>query len=165
MIVHRETIEVKSGEIRPTFYQVTPRVREIVQESGVKNGICVVYSHHTTCSVITQENSFDKTYNGYEFVQQDFLNIMEKLVPTCKAENQYMHPGPVLTEYAESIGEIKPWALNTDAHLRSAIIGRSETVVIVDGKLDMGEFGHIYFIDFDQTRPRTRQVQIQIIGE
>ena len=54
---------------------------------------------------------------------------------------------------------------NTDAHLRSSIIGRSETIVLIDGELDLGEFGHIHFIDFDQTRARQRTVQVMIIGE
>jgi thiamine phosphate synthase YjbQ (UPF0047 family) len=44
-------------------------------------------------------------------------------------------------------------------------VGRSETVLVIDGKLDMGEFGNIYFIDFDQTRARKRIVQIQVMGE
>ena len=55
--------------------------------------------------------------------------------------------------------------LNTDGHLRSVLLGRSESVVIADGQLDLGRFGHIYFADFDKTRARDRQVQIQIIGE
>ena len=54
---------------------------------------------------------------------------------------------------------------NTDAHLRSSIIGRSETIVVEDGVPDLGEFGFIYFIDFDQTRSRTRTVQVMVIGE
>ena len=41
-------------------------------------------------------------------------------------------------------------SLNTEAHLRSVFFGRSETIVIIDGKLDMGEFGYIYFVDWDQ---------------
>jgi thiamine phosphate synthase YjbQ (UPF0047 family) len=45
------------------------------------------------------------------------------------------------------------------------LVGRSETIVVINGKLDLGEFGKIYFIDFDQTRARTRTVQIQVIGE
>jgi len=165
MKVYREMIEVTSGEIRPTFYQVTPQVKEIVERSGVQNGICVVYSHHTTCSVITQEDSFDRTYKDYEFLQQDLLNVFESIIPTTRMETQYMHPGPKLTEFADSIGEGKPLTMNTDAHLRSSILGRSESIVIVNGKLDMGQFGHVYFIDFDQTRVRTRQIQVQIIGE
>jgi thiamine phosphate synthase YjbQ (UPF0047 family) len=45
------------------------------------------------------------------------------------------------------------------------MLGRSESIVVIDGKLDMGRFGHVYFIDFDKTRARDREVQIQIIGE
>ena len=75
-----------------------------------------------------------------------------------------MHPGPKLTEVSMKF-EPKACTLNTDAHLRSAFMGRSATMGIVDGKLDMGEFGQIYFIDFDQTRARERRATIQIIGE
>ncbi|MDR0426331.1 MAG: YjbQ family protein [Clostridiales bacterium] len=44
-------------------------------------------------------------------------------------------------------------------------MGRSESIPVINGKLELGEFGHIYFIDFDQTRPRERTVTLQIIGE
>lgn len=165
MKVYREAFEVTSTGIRPTFHTVTGQVKEIVERSEIKNGICVVYSHHTTCSVMIQECSFDTTYTGLEYLQQDLWDVMEKIVPTCRVEGQYMHPGPKLTEFSREHGEEKPETLNTDGHLRSALLGRSETVVLFDGSLDMGSFGHIYFVDFDQTRARTRQVQVQIIGE
>ena len=165
MKVYRETIAARSTSLYPTFHKITDQVREILKRSGVQNGICVVYSHHTTCSVFTQECSFDTAYNGLEFLQQDLVDIFEKLVPTCRKEGQYMHPGPQLTEFAESIGESKLDALNTDGHLRSVLLGRSESIVIVDGALDMGQFGHVYFVDWDKTRVRDRKVQVQIIGE
>ena len=165
MKVHRETINARSTGLYPTFHKITDDVNAIVERSGVKNGICVVYSHHTTCSVMIQECSFDEAYNGLEFLQQDLVDILERLVPTCLKEGQYMHPGPEITAYANSIGESKLECLNTDAHLRSIFFGRSESIVIVDGKLDMGRFGHIYFADFDKTRIRDREVQVQIIGE
>lgn len=76
-----------------------------------------------------------------------------------------MHPGPKLTEFSREHGEDKPETLNTDGHLRSAFLGRSESIVVADGSLDMGKFGHVYFVDFDQTHTRTRQIQVQIIGE
>ena len=44
-------------------------------------------------------------------------------------------------------------------------MGRSQTIVVEDGQMDLGEFGFIYFIDFDQTRARERTVQIMVIGE
>ena len=166
MKIHRESIPVQSAGLHPTFHDVTDEVKRIVAESGIMNGFCVVYSHHTTCSVMTQENSHDKTYFGLEYLQQDLCNIMEKLVPTCRAEGQYMHPGPKHIEFANDYGEVGEWvSLNTDAHLRSVFFGRSETIVIIDGKMDLGEFGYVYFIDWDQVRARPRSVQVQIIGE
>ena len=165
MTIYRETFQVKSSGMRPTFHMVTGQVQEIVNQSGIRNGICVVYSHHTTCSVITQECSFDKTYTGLEYLQQDLCDVMERMIPTCRKEGQYMHPGPELTEFSRLHGEDKPQTLNTDGHLRSVFLGRSETIVLIDGKLDLGSFGQIYFVDFDQTCGRERQVQVQIIGE
>ena len=44
-------------------------------------------------------------------------------------------------------------------------MGRSESIVVIDGKMDLGSFAHVYFVDFDQTRSRTRTVQVQVIGE
>ena len=92
MKTYRETIDVQSNGLNPTFHDITAEVKKIFENSGIQNGICVVYSHHTTCSVMTQECSHDKTYFGHEFLQQDLCNIMEKLIPTCRYEGQYMHP-------------------------------------------------------------------------
>ena len=161
----RESFKVQSTGVRPTFHTITEKVQQIVDGAKIESGICVVYSHHTTCSVMTQECSFDKTYNGLEYLQQDLLDIFERLIPTCRKEGQYMHPGPELTEFSRQHGEDKPQTLNTDAHLRSVFIGRNESIPIINGKLDLGKFGHIYFIDFDQTCAKERQVEIQIIGE
>jgi secondary thiamine-phosphate synthase enzyme len=165
MKIFRKTIDVKSTGIRPTFHMITDQVQNIVNESSISEGLCVVYSHHTTCSVMVQECSFDKTYTGLEYLQQDLCNILENIIPTCRVEGQYLHPGPQLTEFSLQHGEDKPRTLNTDAHLRSSLIGRSESIVIAQGKLDLGSFGHIYFIDFDQTCARERTIQVQIIGE
>ncbi len=165
MKLHRETLHVQSTGTRPTFHMITDEVKQAVKNSGILNGICVVYSHHTTCSVMIQECSFDKTYTGLEYLQQDLVDVFESIIPTCRKEGQYMHPGPELTEFSARHGEDKPQTLNTDGHLRSVFLGRSETVVIADGQLDLGQFGHIYFVDLDQTCARQREIQVQIIGE
>ena len=163
-IVH-ETITVRSTGMRPTFHTVTGKVREIIEAAGIESGICVVYSRHTTCAVIIEEDSFDRAYTGLTYLQQDLTDIFEKIIPSCQKEGQYMHPGPELTAFAAEHGENKPGTLNTDAHLRSSILGRSETIPIVNGLLDLGDFGHIYFVDFDRTRPRERTVTVQLLGE
>jgi thiamine phosphate synthase YjbQ (UPF0047 family) len=165
--VYREEIALKSQPNHPTFHNVTDEVKSIVARSGIRNGICVVYSHHTTCSVMTQESSHDQTYYGLEFLQQDLVDVMDKLIPQCIVEGQYRHPGPKHIDFAmNEAKEVGEWtSLNTDAHLRSVMFGRSETVVLVEGQLDLGEFGYIYFVDWDQIRDRERVAQVQIVGE
>ncbi|MGI6688873.1 MAG: YjbQ family protein [Christensenellales bacterium] len=166
MKLYQESIDVQSKGLHPTFHNITPQVKEILKKSGIKNGLLTIYSHHTTCSVMIQECSHDQTYFGLEYLQQDLCNIMEKLVPTCRVENQYLHPGPKHIEFGNSVGEPGPWtSLNTDAHLRSSLFCRSESIVIEDGKLDLGEFGYTYFIDWDQVRARKRVVKVTVMGE
>ena len=164
-MVYREAFKVQSNDKMCSFHDVTAGTREVVERSGIKNGIVVVYSHHTTCCVITQECAFDESITGLETLQQDLVNIMDDSIPVCKHEGIYLHPGPKALKFAEEHDEDARGCHNTDAHLRSSIIGRSETIVLIDGELDLGEFGHIHFIDFDQTRARQRTVQVMIIGE
>ncbi|AKJ63672.1 secondary thiamine-phosphate synthase enzyme YjbQ [Kiritimatiella glycovorans] len=166
MAVFSKTIDLQSRDHMPHFHNVTDAVKDIVAESGIKNGICVVYSHHTTCSVMTQECSHDLNYFGREYLQVDLMEIMEKMIPTCRTEGQYHHPGPEHIEFALSHpDEEAKGSLNTDAHLRSCFFGRSETIVLNDGELSLGDFGFIYFIDWDQVRERGRVCEVQIIGE
>ncbi len=166
MKLHQESIKVKSEGLHPTFHNITAQIKEILSRSDIKNGVCTVYSHHTTCSVMIQECSHDTTYFGLEYLQQDLCNLMEKLIPTCRVENQYLHPGPKHIEFGDSVGEPGPWtSLNTDGHLRSCLFGRSESIIVEDGALDLGEFGFTYFIDWDQVRGRDRVIKISIIGE
>jgi thiamine phosphate synthase YjbQ (UPF0047 family) len=165
MTVYHESITLQTDP-RPEFYDVTGQVKDIVARSGVKAGIVVVFSQHTTCSVIIQEDSLDTTYNGTKFIFQDLLDIFDRLVPECKKEGQYLHPGPMCADHSvHAVGEPLPYTLNTDAHLRSSIIGRSESIPIQDGEVLLGEFGQIYFADFDGTRARERTVRVQVVGE
>lgn len=164
MVVH-EVIGIQSDR-RPTFHDITDQVADMVGKSGIKDGSVLVYSQHTTCSVLIQEQSDDVTYHGTQLLLQDLVNVLTGLVPTCLTEGQYLHPGPKHIEIAgRERNEEAFWSLNTDAHLRSVIMGRSETVPVVDGNMILGEFGRIYFADFDQVRARKRVVQIQIMGE
>ena len=161
----RETLKLVSTGGRPTFHTITAKVKDIVAGSGVQSGICLVYSRHTTCAVMIDEDSIDQACTGLSCLQQDLTDVFEKIIPTCRVEGQYQHPGPKMFVFAAKHGEDRQGTLNTDAHLRSSIMGRSETIPIVDGGLELGQFGHIYFVDFDQTHARERQVSIQIIGE
>jgi thiamine phosphate synthase YjbQ (UPF0047 family) len=112
-----------------------------------------------------QEASDDVNYWNTELLMQDLVNVFEKIIPTCRTEGQYLHPGPKHIEAAVGREELPSWSLNTDAHLRSIMMGRSESIPIVDGEMTLGEFGRIFFADFDQVRARKRIVRIQIVGE
>ena len=164
-MVYREAVKLQSNHGVATFHDVTQAAKDIVARSGIKNGIVVVYSHHTTCSVITQERAFDMSMTGLETLQQDFVEMFENFAPRQHREGMYLHPGPKALAFAEEHGEDARGCHNTDAHLRSALVGRSETVALIDGEIDLGEFGYLYFVDFDQTRARKRTVQVTVIGE
>jgi len=164
MSVYHQTFKIQSDRL-PTFHDVTDEVKDALKTSGVRNGILLVYSQHTTCSVFVQEDADDVNYWGTKFLLQDLVNVFENIVPTCRTEGQYLHPGPKHIEMAKSRDELPAWSLNTDAHLRSVIMGRSQAIPIIDGGMQLGDFGRIYFADFDQTRARERTVRVQIVGE
>jgi len=164
MSAYHEYFQIQSDR-RPTFHDVTDQVQEILNKSGIANGIVVVYSQHTTCSVIIQEESHDENYWGTGYLLQDLVNVMEKIIPTCQSEGQYLHPGPKHIEHVrKNLGEEAFWSLNTDAHLRSCLLGRSVNIPVVDGKLELGQFGRILFVDFDQVRARVRTVRVHVVG-
>ncbi|MCP3773238.1 secondary thiamine-phosphate synthase enzyme YjbQ [Paenibacillus sp. MZ04-78.2] len=165
MAVFHEVFKLETGR-RVSFDDVTEQVQECVKKSGIKNGLVNVFSQHTSCSVFLQEDSEDVTFWNTPLILQDMINALEKIIPTCQYEGQYLHPGPIHTKNAMELRDEKPeWLLNTDGHLRSVLLGRSETIPLLEGEMTLGEFGRIYFSDMDQTRERTRMVRVQIIGE
>jgi len=152
--------------LKETFHDVTDWIKQAVAASGVRDGLATVYSQHTTCSIMLQEEAHDTTFDGTKFILQDLLDIFETVIPKCRREGQYLHPGPAHIAHAtRNLGEEAVWSLNTDAHLRSCLLGRSESIPVIDGKLELGEFGVIYFVDFDTVRARQRTVHVQILGE
>lgn len=165
LMVYREEIKLQSNHKMVTFHDVTAQTKEIVAKSGIQNGIVVVYSHHTTCGVIIEECAFDMSMTGLETLQQDLVEVFEDIVPTQRKEGMYLHPHIKALKFAEKHDEDARGCHNTDAHLRASIIGESVTIVIIDGQIDLGEYGFIYFIDFDQTRARERTAQVTVIGD
>ncbi|MED3553481.1 YjbQ family protein [Cytobacillus praedii] len=169
-MVYSGKLTLSSYGGRVTYHEITQQVRDMVGKSSIKDGICVVASPHTTCSVIFEEFSYDQNFYGYEYLQVDLNNLLEKFIPRCTTEGQYFHPGPkhIQVGLEDFKGKISPEAytmLNTDAHLKSTLLGTSETFIIEKGELQLGLVGYIYFIDWDQIRPRDRTCHIKIIGE
>ncbi len=163
-VVQKE-IELQSRGWIPTFHDISVDIMKIVAESGIQNGTVSIVSHHTTCSVMVQECSHDFDTFDLEYLQHDLLDIMRKMIPDFSEEHQYRHPGPVHAQFGRYVNEPGNFtSMNTDGHLRSVFFGRSETMTVKDGKLDGGEFAHVYFIDWDHVRARHRQVNVTVMG-
>ncbi len=173
MAVYKEIIQVESHGTTPTYINITPQVKEAIEKSGIKNGICTVISPHTTCSVFFEEFVHDFTEDGDEFLQVDLNNVLEKIIPNQNKEGVYLYPGeehysavaswPDAEAYLPNGDRTALW--NGDAHLKATILGSSQTFDVDNGKLGVGTTGYIYFVDFDRTRSRMRKCKIIIIGE
>ena len=112
---------------------ITGQVQKIVTESGVRDGICVVFVPHTTAAVTINENADPD-------VQTDFMKEINKIVPW---EDGYHHMEG-----------------NSAAHLKSSMMGFSETVIIDQGRLLLGTWQGIYFLEYDGARSRRVYVKI-----
>lgn len=166
MSVVTEKIVLQSKGNRITYHEITDKVREVVKNSGIKEGIVVVSTVHTTCSVFLEEMVHDRDWWGDEFLQVDLNETMEKIIPTCTTEGMYHYPGPLHGKFAEEvIKDDKTRSLNTDAHLRATFIGNSVTLPLIDYEVVTGRFGYIYFVDWDRKVVRYRNVYIQVIGD
>jgi len=114
-----------------------------------------------------------KDENGVDYLQLDLNTILEKIIPPHLSADSYHYPGEKHYQEVESWPNPEEWlpngdrsALwNGDAHLKATILGSSETLAVVDGKLAIGKTGYVYFADFDKTRERTRKYRVVIIGE
>ena len=127
-----KTIPISTGS-RTEFIDVTAKVRQVVKESGVKDGTCTVYVPHTTAAVTINENADPS-------VRRDVLASLNKLIPFD-------------ADYSHSEG-------NSAAHIKASIIGSSETIIVVDGRLALGTWQGIYYCEFDGPRRRTLLVQV-----
>jgi secondary thiamine-phosphate synthase enzyme len=121
---------------RTEFVEITAEVRSAVRASGLKVGACVVYCPHTTGAVTVQENADPD-------VVRDVLLWLNHHIPKDV-------PG---FRHAEG---------NSDAHIKSSLIGTSVTVLVEGGDLVLGTWQGVYFCEFDG--PRARTVQVQTIG-
>lgn len=173
MSVYKEQIKLASDEGKPTFFDITSSVKEAIKKSKIKDGICTVISPHTTCSVFFEEFVHDYNEHGNEFLQVDLNNVLKKIIPDHTSEEQYNYPGEKHYEAVKSWPNAESYLpngdrsalFNCDAHLKSTLLGSSETLEVDGGKLGVGKTGYVYFVDFDRTRARTRKCKIIVMGE
>jgi len=123
-------------------------VRELVRESGVTDGICLVYSPHTTCCV--RVNEFEQGF------LEDFAALLSRLIPD---DTYYAHDD--WDRRTENICEEDMEVGNGHSHCMSMLLGSaSESIPVGDGDLCLGQWQRVLFIELDRSRPRRWLVKV-----
>ena len=133
----RQTFHIKT-EQREQLIDITPHVQHIVSDSGTKNGIVSIYAQGATAAIMIQENWDDS-------VQTDVVHLLQKLIPK----------GVWLHDRQDG---------NGDAHLKSGLVGPSETIPLIDGKLGLSTWQNIFFCEFDGPRSQ-RPIVCTVIAD
>ena len=133
----RQVIHLQSQQ-RETLIDVTSQVNEVVRQSGIRDGLVTVYAQGATAAMMIQENWDDS-------VQTDVINLLRQLIPT----------GVWLHDRQDG---------NGDAHLKAGIIGPSESIPLIDGKLGLSTWQNIFFCEFDGPR-RDRRMVCTIVND
>ena len=129
-----ERIHVKTSA-KTELLNITTSVQGVVQKTGVKEGVCIVFVPHTTAAVTINENA-DPSVSG------DILMELNKIVPF---QDRYQH------------GEG-----NSAAHIKASLMGFSQTVFVESGRLVLGTWQGIFFCEFDG--PRSREVYVRVVA-
>lgn len=115
------------------LYNITKEVKEAVFDSGVREGLCIVYCPHTTAGITINENADDD-------VCTDIMFGLNKAFPNC-------------VEFRHNEG-------NSSGHVKSSVVGASQTLIIDRGELVLGVWQNIFFAEFDPPRSRSFYVKI-----
>ncbi len=127
------------------IYNLTPKIQEYLQETGIQNGQALVFSRHTTTAL---------AINEYEVrLLEDIKVHLEKLAPK---DAKYLHNDLHLRDVPPD----EP--INAHSHLMAMMLSSSEVIPIVDGQLGLGTWQSVLFFDLDG--PRKRTVLLQISG-
>jgi len=122
---------------RNVLVDITVEVTEIVKESGVSTGTVNVYVQGATAGIMIQENWDDS-------VQRDVINLLNKLIPAGVWEHDAQDN-------------------NGDSHLKAGIIGPSETIPVINGKMGLSTWQNIFLCEFDGPRD-IRDIAVTVIG-
>ncbi len=128
-------LDVKTAR-RTQLVDVTSAVQRVITESGVASGLCYLYVPHTTAGVTINENADPD-------VPRDIEVTLDKLIPK---DAGYKH-----------------FEGNADSHIKSTLVGVSQSVEIEDGRLVLGRWQAIFFCEFDG--PRARQLRVKIVPD
>ncbi|HID47936.1 MAG TPA: YjbQ family protein [Methanothermococcus okinawensis] len=121
---------------REEFIDITGYVRQCVRRSGIEEGVVVVYTPHTTAALTINENADPS-------VKEDIIEFLRRMIPR---DGNYSH-----TEG------------NSDAHIKSSLLGVSLNLLLSRRRLLLGTWQGIFFCEFDG--PRTRKFYVKVMGE
>lgn len=133
MPTNTELFQIKTNK-KQEFVFLDSELEEILANSGVQEGIMIVYCPHTTGAITINENADPD-------VRRDLSLGMNETFPNKEA---YVHMEG-----------------NSDGHMKSSVVGASETLIISNGQLILGTWQSVYFCEFDG--PRTRKVYVKIL--
>jgi len=136
-----ETITLSTDE-HLKFIDITDRVRSTLAKSGITNGILNVYCNHTTASIKINE----KCYR----LQKDMEKLLGAIAPRG---NEYQHNKDTVDGRE-----------NAHSHLMSLVLNASESIPVAGGKLRIGEWQSVFFIELDGPR-QNREAFVSVIGE
>ena len=139
MHMHHEGLEVRTHG--KGLYEITDDVQSQIDNCGVRNGTVTVFVQHTSCSIVIMENA-DPT------ARRDLEKFFDRLVP--EGADYFTHD----TEGSDDM----------PSHIRMVLTRTSETVPIVDGKMQLGTWQGIFLFEHRRA-PRRRKVLITMIGE
>jgi secondary thiamine-phosphate synthase enzyme len=120
---------------RTELIDITTQIASLVKQSGVSEGLCMLYVPHTTAAVTINESADPS-------VKSDILMVLNQIIP-WQADYKHMEG-------------------NSPAHVKSTLVGASELVAIENGKLVLGTWQGLFFCEFDG--PRTRKVHVRILN-
>jgi secondary thiamine-phosphate synthase enzyme len=126
---------------RIAFLNITPKLEELVNKSGIQEGLLLCNAMHITASVFINDDE-----SG---LHEDYKKWLEKLAPFDASPKTYHH---------NRTGED-----NADAHMKRQVMGREVVVAVTKGKLDFGPWEQVFYGEFDGMRPK--RVLVKIIGE
>ncbi len=133
----RETIYIETHQ-REVLVDITPMVEKAIEKSKINNGLVSVYAQGATAAIMIQENWDDS-------VQTDVVNLLAEMIPR----------GVWLHDAQDG---------NGDSHLKSGLVGPSETIPLIDGKLGLSTWQNIFFCEFDGPR-NDRRIVCTIIAD
>jgi secondary thiamine-phosphate synthase enzyme len=130
-----QTLRVKTSG-RTELKDVTAEVEAAVHNSGCSEGVCHLYVRHTTAGILVNEGDDPA-------VARDIESTLDRLIPHS-------------ANYAHAEG-------NSDSHIKTALVGSSQTIFIENGRLTLGRWQSVFFAEFDG--PRTRDLRIKIVPD